>query len=147
MSVIILGVLGSAADRQSLQYIVDHSNWKLAFADGVEKIQPILQRNDTGVVVTDCVLADGNNWKDVWRAIQAHAFPPSLIIADRHADDRLWAEVLNLGAFDLILKPFDANELFRVVSSAWRSWKYRYEEAQRQTGAIASAIIRSKVRV
>jgi DNA-binding response OmpR family regulator len=31
--------------------------------------------------------------------------------------------VLNLGAYDLLMKPFDLTEVFRVVSLAWRHWK------------------------
>ncbi len=46
---------------------------------------------------------------------------PVLIVASRLADDRLWAEVLNLGAFDLLLgEPFDREEVLRVTESAWR---------------------------
>lgn len=142
-SVMILGVLASAADRQSLRYIVDAFNWKLEFSYGIETIQRILQESDTGVIITDCVLPDGNSWRDLLTEIQAQPLPPSLIVADRHADDRLWAEVLNLGAYDLVAKPFDANEVFRVISSAWRSWKYQYEQAERRRNAIASAMLRS----
>jgi two-component system nitrogen regulation response regulator GlnG len=144
MSVMILGVLASAADRQSLRYIVDHSNWKLEFADGIETIQPILQESDPDVVITDCVLPDGNSWRDLLTAIQTQPSPPSLIVADRQADERIWVEVLNLGAYDLVVKPFDANEVFLVVSSAWRSWKYQYEKAERRRSAIASAMLLSR---
>jgi DNA-binding NtrC family response regulator len=139
----ILGALASAADRQSLRYIVDPFNWKLGFADGIEMIQTILQESETGVIITDCVLPDGNNWRDLLIEIQAQPLPPSLIVADRHADDLLWAEVLNLGAYDLVVKPFDANEVFRVISSAWRSWKCQCEQAERRRRAIASAMLRS----
>jgi DNA-binding response OmpR family regulator len=44
-------------------------------------------------------------------------------VTSRVADDSLWAEVLNLGAYDLLMKPFDLTEVFRVVSLAWRHWK------------------------
>lgn len=141
---IILGLLASAADRHSLRYILDDSNWKLEFADGIETIQPILRKNNTGVIVTDCVLPDGNNWKDLLSEIQAHPLPPSLILADRNADDRLWAEVLNLGAHDLLMKPFDANEVLRVIGSAWRSWAYQCEQGQCRRNSIATAMVLSK---
>jgi len=48
--------------------------------------------------------------------------PPPLIVTSRLADERLWAEVLNLGAFDVIAKPFDRMETMRVISAAWRAW-------------------------
>jgi len=43
--------------------------------------------------------------------------PPLLIVTSRHADEYLWAEALNLGAYDVVAKPFDSHELSRVVSS------------------------------
>jgi FixJ family two-component response regulator len=49
--------------------------------------------------------------------------PPKLIVFTRHADDRLWAEVLNLGGFDVLDFPTGRAELFRAVSSAWRNWR------------------------
>jgi Protein of unknown function (DUF2934) len=49
--------------------------------------------------------------------------PPPLIVADCLADERLWAEVLNLGGYDLLAKPFDANGVLQVVSAACRRWE------------------------
>jgi CheY-like chemotaxis protein len=37
--------------------------------------------------------------------------PPMLIVTSRLADDYLWAEALNLGAYDVLAKPFDASEV------------------------------------
>jgi hypothetical protein len=34
----------------------------------------------------------------------------------------LWAEVLNLGGYDVLLKPFDRAEVVRVAGMAWRCW-------------------------
>jgi len=42
-------------------------------------------------------------------------------VADRLADDRLWAEVLNLGAYDLLIKPFDTQEVLRTVGLACKT--------------------------
>jgi hypothetical protein len=44
--------------------------------------------------------------------------PPRFIVADRLADNRLWSEVLNLGGWDLIAKPFDAKEVLHIVTVA-----------------------------
>jgi DNA-binding response OmpR family regulator len=46
--------------------------------------------------------------------------PPPLIVSSCVADDRLWAEVLNLGGYDLLTKPFLAAEVSRVVRMAAR---------------------------
>jgi hypothetical protein len=44
------------------------------------------------------------------------------VVASRHADENLWGEVLNLGGYDVLIKPFDCSEVTRVVGMAWRHW-------------------------
>ena len=43
-----------------------------------------------------------------------------MLVVSRHADERLWAEVLNLGGFDVLALPFDRDELKWALSSALR---------------------------
>jgi hypothetical protein len=54
--------------------------------------------------------------------LQGQARPPNLIVSSRLADDRLWAEVLNLGGYDVLARPFNRVEVIRVVQAAWRAW-------------------------
>ncbi len=49
--------------------------------------------------------------------------PPFLIVTSRLADEQLWAEALNLGAYDVLAKPFDAQEVNRTLSSAFFRWQ------------------------
>jgi hypothetical protein len=39
-------------------------------------------------------------------------------VADRFADERLWGEVLNLGGYDLLTKPFVREEVLHVLELA-----------------------------
>ncbi len=52
--------------------------------------------------------------------------PPLLIVTSRLADERLWAEALNLGAWDVLAKPFDADEVIRIVTIACQHWQDRH---------------------
>ena len=65
--------------------------------------------------------------------IQSLPNAPSLIVASRLADDRLWGEALNLGAWDVLAKPFDPTEVIRSLHSAWRRWHDQIH--MRATGA------------
>ena len=73
------------------------------------------------VVVCERDLQPGS-WKDVLEQVTILSDPPSLIVTSRLADERLWAEALNLGAYDVLTKPFDRTEAMRVVGAAWRAW-------------------------
>jgi DNA-binding NtrC family response regulator len=69
------------------------------------------------VVISDQRLADGD-WRDLLSDLQKEREGLPLIVSSRLADDRLWAEVLNLGGYDLLMKPFSATEVARVVRMA-----------------------------
>lgn len=78
-----------------------------------------LRGEDVSVLICERNLPDGN-WKDVLRAVARESAPPALIVACRLADEALWAEVLNLGGYDVLAKPFDAKEVLWTVNHACR---------------------------
>ena len=114
----ILAVFPAGEDRRSLTNIFAHSDWKIGFTGVFAETQRALSRSAVGVVISDSRLADGYCWQDLLREMYEMGGPPPLIVADRLADDRLWAEVLNLGAYDLLAKPFDSREVLRSVAAA-----------------------------
>jgi DNA-binding response OmpR family regulator len=71
------------------------------------------------VIVCERDLPDGS-WKDVLEMAASLSCPPPVIVTSRLADDRLWAEVLNLGGYDVLAKPLDVLELSRALDLAWR---------------------------
>jgi len=73
-----------------------------------------IKRTDLRLVICEQDLPDGS-WKDILDAIATESDPPSLIVTSRLADDRLWAEVLNLGGYDVLAQPFDREEVRRVA--------------------------------
>jgi FixJ family two-component response regulator len=70
------------------------------------------------VILCEEILCDGT-WKDLLLLTQEMPVPHNLIVTASNADDRLWAEVLNLGAYDVLQKPFRAQEVFRTIGLAW----------------------------
>jgi hypothetical protein len=126
-SVTVLAILPDPGDQGSMRRIFDHSKWELRFARTLHEAQAALQDLRIGVVVCESCLADGRCWKDLLSHTAAMAPPPPLIVTDRLADDSLWAEVLNLGGYDLLMKPFDEGEVRRVVTLAWHCWKDHIE--------------------
>jgi DNA-binding response OmpR family regulator len=71
---------------------------------------------------------DALPWRDLLEGpIRALPVPPLLVVSSRLADDRLWAEALNLGAYDVLAKPFDKAEVIRVIESAWLHWHHQLQ--------------------
>ena len=90
---------------------------RLHRAAGRRDALPSVRRLKPRVVVCDQNLADGD-WRDLLSDLQNEKRMPPLIVSSHVADDRLWAEVLNLGGYDLLAHPFAASEVSRVVKMA-----------------------------
>ena len=84
------------------------------------------------IVISETKLSPGT-WQTILDQISRLTRPPLLIVASRLADERLWAEALNLGAWDVLTKPFDTEEVTRIVALAWRHWN-ESREALSATG-------------
>ena len=56
-------------------------------------------------MTTNCQTAD---WQDLWDVLRGTPVPPVFIVSAYWADERLWAEVLNLGAYDVSPNPIVA---------------------------------------
>ena len=80
-----------------------------------------LEDGSRPVVITEVNLPDGT-WRDIVALSRQLSSPPAVIVASRLADERTWAEVLNLGGFDLIPTPLDCQETARIVLAARRQW-------------------------
>lgn len=119
-------------DHSSLQAIIGHSKWLLLKARDLVSTQALLQIHEVAVVLCERDLLPGT-WIDVLKHINALANVPSLIVTSRLADDRLWGEALNLGAWDVLAKPFDPTEVIRSVHAAWRRW---HDQIQMRATAV-----------
>jgi DNA-binding response OmpR family regulator len=112
----LLFVTGDEQSYSSLERIL-HADCRMYRAVGRREALSSIRRFRPWVVVCDQVLADGE-WRDLLSDLQSEQEMPPFIVSSRLADDRLWAEVLNLGGYDLLTKPFAATEVSRVVGLA-----------------------------
>jgi DNA-binding NtrC family response regulator len=108
-------------DHACLRAIIGHSRWRLLHARGIESGLALLRQYEIAVVLCERDLPPGT-WMDLFQHTTALQNAPSLIVTSRLADERLWAEALNLGAWDVLAKPFDRLELIRSVKLAWDHW-------------------------
>ena len=128
----ILSVTPYEEDQFWLQNIISHSKWKLYRADRLESALAVLREHEVGVVLSENDLPP-HSWTDILDVMHHLQDAPALIVTSRLADDRLWAEALNLGAYDVLAKPFNPDEVRRIVSLAWMKWQRRHENATGST--------------
>ena len=126
-TVAVLAVSSSPEDHSSLEAILAHSRWRLYHSSCHFRAIALLAEHSIAVVIVDADLQPGA-WRDFLATRESLPGSPLVIVASRLADDRLWSEALNLGAYDVLAKPFRAREVFHSVSLAWRHWNERCEE-------------------
>ena len=64
-------------------------------------------------------------WLDVLERLRERPNLPLLIVTSDFADDRFWAEALNLGAWDVVAKPFIQREITRSIELAWTHCRFQ----------------------
>ena len=113
----LLAVSSEKDDCQSLKTILSRSRWTVLGAQSLLEASRLLKEMMPRLVLCDRNLPDGN-WKDVYRESSCMTVPPAMVVISRQADERLWAEALSMGCFDLLLRPFEATELSHVLDMA-----------------------------
>src|SRR5438034_613414 len=125
-----LAISPSAEDLSFLEHKFNEANWKLYTASTYREALAALGHYRVPVVLCDCQLPDGD-WKDVLSQLAPLPDRPRLIAFSRNANEKLWAEVLSMGGFDLLATPFREEELVFALGSAWLDW-----QGERERGAL-----------
>jgi DNA-binding response OmpR family regulator len=123
--VTLLAISPDRADCQSLERILDKTRWTIHGASTYREATRLIRESGPSLILCERDLPDGS-WKDVFREAGVLRNPPPVVVASRQADERLWAEVLNLGGFDVLLKPFENMEVRRVMNMAFRHGTHPY---------------------
>jgi DNA-binding NtrC family response regulator len=127
--VLLVGTLEDCDD------LFARSPWHTRRASCFREALPLICRDLARVVLSEGALHDGS-WKDVLELAASRPYPPPLIVTSRLADERLWAEVLNLGGYDVLAQPLDRAEALRAIRLAWDHWESDYERARSAEGAL-----------
>jgi DNA-binding response OmpR family regulator len=77
----------------------------------------LIERHAPWLVIAEADFGSGT-WKEVLHTIHSLRNPPLLMVSSRLADHHLWSEVLHLGGHDVLVKPFDRDEVMRIVRLA-----------------------------
>jgi DNA-binding response OmpR family regulator len=115
-----LSISTSAEDHDSLRRILHDPGWSITTAFSCQQAIACLCRARMGVIVCDCHLSDGS-WRDILSYVAELTEPAVVIVASRAAGEDLRAEVRALGGFDVLSKPFRAEEVGRVIMAAWQN--------------------------
>jgi DNA-binding response OmpR family regulator len=111
----ILSISAAPEDHNTLRNILNGSPWRIIKSRTCKEAVARLRRRPMPVVICESDLPDGT-WRDVLNQINTLTHRPVLIVTSKLADDSLWSEVLNLGGYNVLAKPFLESEVKYVVS-------------------------------
>ncbi len=126
---VLLSISPLDEDHVALRSMLPASVWHICSARCRRDAVVELNRSGISVILCEECLPDAS-WKDILFELDARRSSPPLVVTSRLADDLLWAEVLNLGGYDLLMKPFEAAEVVRVLDLAARQRQSAAERAR-----------------
>lgn len=121
----ILSLSPHTEDHDTLAEILP---WPILRASTLAGAIPLLRRHSISLVVCERDLPP-HSWKDAVVGVEVLTKPPLVIVSSLQADDFLWAEALNWGAYDVLPKPFDPVEVTRSARIALLHWRWSQESA------------------
>ena len=113
----VLSVSTESEDHTVLRRILDGQPFQISTAMSCQEAVEYLCHDRASVIFCDHSVKDGT-WRDLLNRVSSAAEPPMVVVTSRLADEYLWAEVLKLGGWDVLAKPFRAQEVLRVLDSA-----------------------------
>lgn len=134
----VLSVSPHEDDHAALRRLLGHSRWVMFAAKNTSTARTLLEEHDISVVVCESDL-HAETWVDMLGHLQGMPTPPSLIVTSRLADDRLWSEVLNIGGYDVLAKPFDSAEVMRSIRYAWEHTRFQAKSATKPMRSMSAA--------
>ena len=103
--------------RSTLLALLADGGWPVQTAGSYLDAMTLMERQNFPVVIAN------GNWREILEFSHELPKPPAVIVTTPLANEALWAEVLNLGGFDVLAQPFDHNEVTRIVHAAFRRAK------------------------
>jgi DNA-binding NtrC family response regulator len=117
MSSRVLFISPHPEDGALLSRMLEPTSIHCEYVANCQEARRRLGQESYGAILTEAYLPDGD-WKIVLQYLAVLGISPAVVVTHSFADDRFWAEVLNLGCYDMLAQPFDTREVQRIVSLA-----------------------------
>jgi DNA-binding NtrC family response regulator len=117
MNLLVLFVSPHREDAAAISRMLDFVGIRCEHVMSCGEAGRRLERSAWDAVLTEASLDDGD-WKDVLACALGLEYSPPVVVTHYAADDRLWAEALNLGCYDVLAQPFDTREVQRILQLA-----------------------------
>jgi DNA-binding NtrC family response regulator len=118
----IVALVVSDHDREVLNCISNREPVDVHFAESHVDAWEAMNRLNSPVVLYDRDWPNAE-WRTAVQALASSHQRSCVILASRVADDYLWQELIRCGGYDLIAKPFRADDVARSLKLALSYWR------------------------
>lgn len=102
----------------ALHEVVDASGLDALVAQSCREVRRLLEKHsNVDLVITDLQLP-GGNWSDVMRYVAEAKLAARVLVSSPLVEEKLLTDVLGRGGFDVLLEPYDVEEVKRVIEIA-----------------------------
>jgi CheY-like chemotaxis protein len=116
-SVRLLAILPRTEDAEQLRRIGGDLGWSVSIVNTTAEAMDWLQTESVTAAICDQDLGE-EDWRVVMYRIATLPRSPCVLLASRVMDQYLWNEVILNRGYDVVSKPFQSDELRRVVAFA-----------------------------
>ena len=113
----LLAILPGMEDAEQLRQIAGGLGWSVAIVNTPAEAMARLQTEQVTAAICDQDLGE-EDWRVVMQGIATLPRSPCVLLASRVMDQYLWNEVILNRGYDVVSKPFQGEELRRVVAFA-----------------------------
>jgi DNA-binding NtrC family response regulator len=107
----------STRSAEQASVLLEIARIRIYRAASLKAAEELLRLTRSRVLMADTTFEKGA-WQDALYLTSYLRPLTVLVVAARSANERLWIEVLERGAYDLVARPFHADELRRVLENA-----------------------------
>ncbi len=109
-----------------LELIFKKEKYEVFTAFSYSEAIEFLKKNSVDIVISDLKLGKKDSGIDILKFLKENDRREIFILITAYASAESAIETLKLGAFDYITKPFDVNDIKRIVNNAVRHLKDKY---------------------
>ena len=129
-----LSVLVASTCHEDLAWfevMLRDTGWRFHCVHSVADAVAFIRAQRAVVVVSEQDLP-GGSWKQLLAQLIEEGHPSALVVFSHRADERVWSEVLHLGGYDVLPKPFDKGDVTRTLALAWQQCKQQCRGTNRE---------------
>lgn len=114
----LLAITQNDDDRAAMRRIADDHEWQVLFAASSSSARQLLEREPAPLVIICDRDLPGEDWRYVVAVMASLSDAHCVLLASTVVDDYLWEEVIKHKGYDVVIKPFEAGQLGRLVAFA-----------------------------